>query len=93
MLVRDGTDPWESPQFTSLAGQRASAMPIGVHQGNFRMVLGPRGPPRTLEGDKLLLGGVLQVEKERVGEERERFGVWGQEEESRACLITEGVSL
>lgn len=66
-VSEDGTDPGSLPSSLPLQG-RERAMPIGVHQGNFRMVLGPRGPPRTLEGDKLLLGGGLykRGEGERV---------------------------
>ena len=66
---RDGTEPWESPQFTSpRRAESFGAMPIGVHQGNFRMVLEPRGPLRTLEGGQAISGwGSLQEGRKEWG--------------------------
>lgn len=65
----DGTDPWESPQFTfPRRAESFGAMPICVNQGNCRTVLGPRGPPRTLEQGQAISGwGSLQEGRRESG--------------------------
>lgn len=91
---RDGTDPWESSpihfpsQGRELWGYAHWCASRKLQDGS--RTKGPAQDPG--EGTSYFWVGIFTRGKERVGEERERFGVWGQEKESRACLITGEVS-